>query len=172
MSKKQIEFVHAGDVIAAPAILSKGILRVAASEGSEAVEYDVVQHGDTEYRLIGADRTIQGYAQRLGDEVWVHVDGRTFHLEVSAAAGGRRRGAGAAKDEILAPMTGTVRKIMVSEGAEVTAGTPAIVLEAMKMEHVLPAPRDGKVAEVRCREGEQAEAQSILLLMAPEAEGE
>ena len=48
--------------------------------------------------------------------------------------------------EILSPMPGTVVAVGIEDGAEVTAGTAVVVVEAMKMEHALTAPIDGTVA--------------------------
>ena len=47
--------------------------------------------------------------------------------------------------DILSPMPGTVIAVEVADGDEVTEGQPVIVIEAMKMEHTLAAPRGGKV---------------------------
>ena len=51
-------------------------------------------------------------------------------------------------------MPGMVLKILVTVGQEVTKGTPLLILEAMKMEHQIVAPRDGTVKAINCREGE------------------
>jgi 3-methylcrotonyl-CoA carboxylase alpha subunit len=51
-------------------------------------------------------------------------------------------------------MPGVVLKILVQQGYAVTKGTPLLILEAMKMEHQVVAPRDGTVAAIHCREGE------------------
>jgi 3-methylcrotonyl-CoA carboxylase alpha subunit len=53
-----------------------------------------------------------------------------------------------------APMPGSVLKILVAPGDVVQKGAPLLILEAMKMEHQLTAPRDGTVAAVNCKEGE------------------
>ncbi|HVE24682.1 MAG TPA: biotin carboxylase N-terminal domain-containing protein, partial [Sporichthya sp.] len=47
---------------------------------------------------------------------------------------------------LVAPMPGSVVRVMVAEGDTVTAGTPLLVLEAMKMEHTITSPSDGVVA--------------------------
>jgi biotin carboxyl carrier protein len=51
-------------------------------------------------------------------------------------------------------MPGAVLKILVKPGDVVKRGTPLVILEAMKMEHPIVAPRDGTVVSVNCREGE------------------
>jgi 3-methylcrotonyl-CoA carboxylase alpha subunit len=53
-----------------------------------------------------------------------------------------------------APMPGAVLKILIGPGDVVKRGAPLVILEAMKMEHPIVAPRDGTVASVNCREGE------------------
>ncbi len=47
-------------------------------------------------------------------------------------------------------MTGVVTIVNVAAGDRVTKNDPLLVLEAMKMEHVMVAPRDGVIAEVMC----------------------
>ena len=64
---------------------------------------------------------------------------------------------------VLAPMPGRVLAVQTQAGAKVTKGTALLVLEAMKMEHVLTAPRDGIVAEVLVAEGDQVTDGMILV---------
>ncbi len=67
-------------------------------------------------------------------------------------------------DAILAPMTGIVRTVAVRAGVAVDKGDKLIVMEAMKMETSLTAPRAGLVAEVFCAEGETVEGGAVLVL--------
>jgi len=53
-----------------------------------------------------------------------------------------------------APIQGTVVSVAVHEGDAVREGTPLVVLEAMKMEHVITSDRRGIVARVACSEGD------------------
>jgi len=55
---------------------------------------------------------------------------------------------------LVAPMSGTVVAVMVKAGDKVEQGAPLMILEAMKMEHTINAPRDGSVASINCTEGE------------------
>lgn len=56
---------------------------------------------------------------------------------------------------------------MTQVGAEVAQGDPLLVLEAMKMEHTLRAPRDGVVAELLAAVGDQVSDGTILLALEP-----
>ena len=60
-------------------------------------------------------------------------------------------------DSIAAPLPGVVKALTVAPGTAVAAGDVLVVMEAMKMEHSLTAPRDGTVAEVTVRVGEQVD---------------
>ena len=77
---------------------------------------------------------------------------------------------GPGADVIVAPMPGSVKALHVAAGADVATGDPLAVLEAMKMEHVLRAGRDGRVAEVMVKAGAQVSAGDALVRL--EADGE
>lgn len=59
---------------------------------------------------------------------------------------------------VHSPMTGKVVKWLVDPGTTVDEGTPLVVLEAMKMENVVPAPRAGRLAEVIAPGGSSVKA--------------
>ncbi len=63
-------------------------------------------------------------------------------------------GAADVADRIVAPMPGTVTRILAEPGTDVSRGTPLIVMEAMKMEHTLRAPADGHVKALKCAVGD------------------
>jgi propionyl-CoA carboxylase alpha chain len=69
---------------------------------------------------------------------------------------------------LLAPMPGTVTRIGVSVGDQVSQGQPVLWLEAMKMEHVITAPAAGIVAELPVAAGQQVEVGSVLAVVKPE----
>ncbi|MGP3989708.1 acetyl/propionyl/methylcrotonyl-CoA carboxylase subunit alpha [Streptomyces sp. 3N207] len=68
---------------------------------------------------------------------------------------------------LLAPMPGTVVRLAegVAEGAEVAAGQPLLWLEAMKMEHRIVAPTDGRVAALAVATGQQVEVGTLLAVV-------
>jgi 3-methylcrotonyl-CoA carboxylase alpha subunit len=73
--------------------------------------------------------------------------------EAEAATGGR----------VTAPMPGKVTALLVAEGAEVAAGQPLMVLEAMKMEHTIKAPGAGRIVTLRYAVGDQVEDGALLV---------
>ncbi|MCG8562686.1 MAG: ATP-grasp domain-containing protein [Hyphomicrobiales bacterium] len=81
-------------------------------------------------------------------------------------AGGGEAEAGAGSGVILAPMHGKITKIDVGVGQRVRKGDRLAVLEAMKMEHVLHAPFDGVVSELKTEEGAQIEEAAVVAVIA------
>ncbi len=77
----------------------------------------------------------------------------------------RDAGAQAGGNVTLSPMPGLVKAVFVTPGQQVAAGDRLVVLEAMKMEHVLTAGRDGVVAEVLVEPGAQVEAGAALIAL-------
>jgi 3-methylcrotonyl-CoA carboxylase alpha subunit len=70
-------------------------------------------------------------------------------------------------DDVRAPMPGLVKHLAAAPGQSVTRGDVLVVLEAMKMEHALTAPRDGAIAAVHVAEGAQVEDGALLLALEP-----
>jgi 3-methylcrotonyl-CoA carboxylase alpha subunit len=85
---------------------------------------------------------------------WVWCGGRVFEFE---AVSGRPRASREAGGDLLAPMPGVVRRVEVSAGSSVVRGQILMILEAMKMEHAIRAPRDGTVSRIAYAEGDQVE---------------
>ncbi len=81
-------------------------------------------------------------------------------LEADDGLGGR----------LTAPMPGKIVAVLVESGAIVTKGTPLVIMEAMKMEHTITAPRDGVLAEIYYRVGELVNEGAELLSFALEGE--
>ncbi len=82
----------------------------------------------------------------------------------------RATDAGGSAGVIEAPMPGLVKAVFVAPGQSVAEGDRLAILEAMKMEHSLVAARDGVVAEVLAKDGDQVEAGAPLILLEEEEE--
>jgi acetyl-CoA/propionyl-CoA carboxylase biotin carboxyl carrier protein len=115
---------------------------------------------------------------------FVEVDGRRVEVKVSRpepayrALARRRRersgaGSGAGADAVVSPIQGTVLDVRVSEGDEVEPGAVICIVEAMKMENEIRAPRGGVISKLSIATGEPvASGQRICLVLPPGAETE
>jgi methylmalonyl-CoA carboxyltransferase small subunit len=64
---------------------------------------------------------------------------------------------------LTTPMAGTVVKVLVEAGADVKSGETLLVLEAMKMETEVTAPKDGKVKSVDVAVGDAVQGGQVLI---------
>ena len=91
----------------------------------------------------------------------VFEDGEAFDFTDPVAADDEEATSG--DGVIRSPMPARIVAIMALAGATVAKGAPLVTLEAMKMEHVLVAPFDGVVAEVRTAAGDQVSEGAVLV---------
>ena len=87
---------------------------------------------------------------------------------VHGAAGGavRQKADNANSAHLGAPMPGVISTVAVSAGQDVKAGDVILSIEAMKMETALHAEKDGKIAEVLVKTGDQIDAKDLLIVYA------
>ncbi|MFD0368680.1 biotin carboxylase N-terminal domain-containing protein [Streptomyces sp. NPDC127114] len=116
--------------------------------------------------------TVDGLTHRFhraGD--WLGRDGDSWHVldhdPVAAALSGARHGGA---DTLAAPMPGTVTVVKVAVGDEVEAGQSLLVVEAMKMEHVISAPHSGTVTELDVTPGTTVAMDQVLAVVTPREE--
>ncbi|MDX3694258.1 acetyl/propionyl/methylcrotonyl-CoA carboxylase subunit alpha [Streptomyces europaeiscabiei] len=99
---------------------------------------------------------------------WIGRDGDAWHVRdhdpVAAALTGA---AHAGADSLTAPMPGTVTVVKVAVGDQVTAGQSLLVVEAMKMEHVVCAPHAGTVTELDVTPGTTVAMDQVLAVVEP-----
>ncbi|MET7570644.1 biotin carboxylase N-terminal domain-containing protein [Streptomyces sp. NPDC005492] len=112
-------------------------------------------------------------ALALPDGIWLGRDGDAWHVRdhdpvAASLSGADRSGA----DSLTAPMPGTVTVVKVAVGDQVTAGQSLLVVEAMKMEHVVSAPHAGTVAELDVTPGATVAMDQVLAVIAPAEEEE
>jgi 3-methylcrotonyl-CoA carboxylase alpha subunit len=110
---------------------------------------------------------VNGVSQRFRVSHWqgaieVH-DGQRRYLLESKPAFAYEASAASKADALRAPMPGRIVSVQTTLGAEVMEGAELMVMEAMKMELSLKAPKAGKVAELRAVVGDFVDADSILI---------
>ena len=62
-------------------------------------------------------------------------------------------------------MNGSIVRVLVEPGQSVEAGAQLVVLEAMKMEHIIRSPHAGVIKAVYCEEGEMVGEGAVLVEM-------
>ena len=109
-----------------------------------------------------------------GDGLAVDVDSAHGHVRLTRVPRFVDPADVVASGSLLAPMPGTVVKVLVEHHAEVAAGDPVLVLEAMKMQHTVSAPGAGTVTEINVQPGAQVAAGEVLAVVSadPTDEGE
>lgn len=142
-------FTHAADTWRAEG--SNGTLGLKISRDAEG---RLVLNRDGHQRRLTFHRTPDG--------VSFFDEGERFSIRFGADLGGAHAEQGD-QNRILAPLPGMVSAVHVAPGSAVEKGRALIVVEAMKMEHTLRAPRDGHVAEVRVATGAQVVAEQVLI---------
>ncbi len=119
------------------------------------------------WRVDAAGHRDDATAVRHGAELTVFHRGVAHAFTVPDALALAEE-AGHGGDRVAAPMTGLVKSVAARPGARVERGAALAVMEAMKMEHTLRAPRDGTVAEVLTAVGEQVAEGAVLITLEPE----
>ena len=137
------------------------------AEGGGCVErdYSAVRTGDGAWSILIDGRS---YSVRLLGEGEVSVNGRVFHVEAFDPRGprGRRTEEERSGLQVVATaMPGRVVRVLVTPGQQVAAGQALIVVEAMKMQNEMKAPRAGRVASVKAEAGATVSAGDILVVI-------
>ena len=132
--------------------------------GDKTVEVEIIradmEQGKLEL-LIDGER-VMAYVSADGAKRWVTVSGQTIVL--TKASGAKRRGTGHEHaSELAAPMPGLVRSVSVVEEEAVKKGQTLLVLEAMKMEIRIQAPKAGTVKKLLVKQGQTVEREQILI---------
>lgn len=116
--------------------------------------------------LVERTTTVEVNGKRFEVKAWVPESGgvatparRTPRASAASASSG---GSG----DVVAPMQGTIVKILVEVGQEVQAGTPVVVLEAMKMENQLQAEKAGTVKSINVKAGDKVGSGDVLVVIA------
>ncbi len=136
----------------------------------EGVGYDVrvIRAEEGEFAFLIGSTPHSVVEASDGSRRWIATGGERFVLSersASARGSGRERGGQGAggESDIVAPMPGQVRAVQAEQGAQVEKGETLLLLEAMKMEIRIGAPRAGRVARLLVGPGQMVERDQLLV---------
>lgn len=134
-------------------------------EHSELRLADYQQFLAKEAESIDAFRSHQRAAFDAERERWIASGQAHFESEEAAVDTGEDAPLGAGQHAIESHIAGNLWQVQVEAGASVKAGDILVILESMKMEIPLTAPRDGVVREVRVQPGSPVRAGQRVVVM-------
>ena len=121
--------------------------------------YSLLLDGRSHHLSIRPDR--EGYLVILRQQTY-HIRLRSA-LDLTIEKLGMQGGTGGGGGRITAPIPGLISEVAVKEGDTVAAGDRLLILEAMKMENEIRAPRAGTVLAVHVARGEAVEQGALLV---------
>ena len=123
-----------------------------ANEGrqTQSGRYSVVVNG-SRYNV----EVSEGFNDSIQVKSITEVEGKSIKNAKSAAAG-------ATENDIVASLPGAVHKILVSPGDQVKKGQAVVVLEAMKMEIEVKAPKDGVIGSIEVSKGQSVANNQVV----------
>jgi acetyl-CoA/propionyl-CoA carboxylase biotin carboxyl carrier protein len=115
--------------------------------------------------LVERTTTVEVNGKRFEVRAWVPESGSVSTSPRRAPRASGAATGGAATGDVVAPMQGTIVKVLVEVGQEVNAGDAVVVLEAMKMENQLQADKAGTVSAVKVKAGDKVGSGDVLVVI-------
>jgi 3-methylcrotonyl-CoA carboxylase alpha subunit len=148
-------------------IAARGFDFFAVHDGNRVIPVKIVSRLDDGFRAEVDGRQIEVKATLAAHHLVLRMDSRThvfrlpdpLNADVEEVVDGSR---------LTAPMPGFVKIVRTQPNAVVSKGAPLVVMEAMKMELTLVAPRNGTIEAVEVNEGQQVEEGALLVTLKAE----
>jgi len=152
--------------------VGNGLMQVNCSDGesdhSRQAALRQASNGDWLVEIGGITRSVQ--ISRDGDKVWLsdrNSADYTSNTVLLQRGDEKRQSAQSAESVVRSPMTGRVVTVHTQIGETVAKGQALLIVEAMKMEHTLRAPRAGVIAKIACAAGQLVEGGAELIELQP-----
>ena len=137
--------------------------------GGSEQDFDFTPLGNGRFSLLKNNRSYLVHLIRRGDMFHVHVAGSHFEVEVEDERMRKVKelvqssASGPSEMVVKAPIPGVIMQVNVQEGDTISKGQPLLILEAMKMENVIKANCDCRVAKVLVSESEAVQLNQELI---------
>lgn len=131
------------------------------------LKYEIKKISKNEYKLSSENNSFNIHTFMYRDDAYINIAGEVYKVteldedNIDFISEMKSQGV----EEIVSPMPGSVVKVLVKEGDNVTSGDGLIIVEAMKMESTLYSTISGKVTKVGTKDGEQVSADDILIIV-------
>ncbi len=158
------EYLLNGDIVRSSVSRDQNRLRVTVA--GEFHEFSLTDLGGGKLVLENNLGTLRCRVAGEKNKYWVWVNGSTFELTLPLADQDNSSLVQNAETDARAPMPGTVIRLSVKEGDSVEEGQVLAILEAMKMEHTLKAPRAGIVSKIHATVGGTVDAGALVVQLA------
>ena len=142
----------------------KPIIQLDGQRVDPHLDADIVETEPGVYSVI----TVSSVFEVRVSDAQITVAGRRFEFSVEDPRAWKHGGSGGGvhgRAAILAPMPGKVVRILVTAGQEVAQGQGILVVEAMKMQNEMKAPRAGRVTVVNVAENSSVTAGTLLAVI-------
>lgn len=122
--------------------------------------------GSGRFAITIDGRVHHGWRHVAGDDVFLRIDGRTYHVTIDDGRGDAA-GAGAGGDDLCAEMPGIVVAVHCGAGDVVARGDALLTIESMKLQTTIIAPRDGAIARLHAPADTAFGRGDVLVSLAP-----
>jgi biotin carboxyl carrier protein len=136
------------------AVVNGEELAVSIPGSADFDQFEWMIVGDRPYELV-VDRDLRWMQANDGRHT---IEVRDLNATVARPASGDGR--------VKAPIPGVITRVMVAEGESVESGQPLVVLEAMKMENEIQAPRSGNIQRLAVQSGQTVRLDDLLVEIA------
>ena len=131
---------------------------------------DAVRPNPQSLSLLVESRAYEIGLEKKGDHYSVYFFSDTIELDLYEARKYKatevtKRSVTTGPQKLSAPMPGKIVKVMIAPEQMVQEGQPLLIMEAMKMQNELKAPRSGSVKQLSVREGDTVSSQQTLVVI-------
>ena len=132
-------------------------------------EVDWLELPESLYSMIKDNKSIEFAIDENQNTTNVLLEGRLYEVQVldqrAVMMLNRRGGLKLDSGEVYAPMPGLIVDVRVNVGDEVAEGDTIVILESMKMQNELKAPRAGTVQTIQCNKGDTVDKNALLIII-------
>lgn len=139
--------------------------KVSAKVNDQPFSADIEKIDENLYVILHNHHLLRAHVAETKTQIYVHINGENYIFEKHERGRPRRRSAEGGSDELTvsAPMPGKILKMLVKTGQAVSQNATLFILEAMKMENEVKAPRDGVVKKIHFGENDLVGVGSVIL---------